>query len=186
MSRVEICIAGYGGQGIILAGRILAEAAAGVNNFVVQSQDYGPQARGGSSKTVIIVSGDEIDYPEMTVPDILVALTQSAVDRLAGQLEKKSTLVGDTGAIRTWPDFDGHTLHLPLAATALDIMGKEIATGMVCLGAISALSHVVPKEALKKLIAKRVPPATRENNLAAFEAGYDLVSEAGESPVEVA
>lgn len=187
MPRVEICIAGYGGQGLILAGRILAEAAtAAEDKFVLQSQDYGPQARGGSSKTVVVVADEEIDYPEMTIPDILVALSQSAVEQLSDRLRPKSTLIGDVQAVETWPTFDGRTLKLPLMATAKEATGKEIATGIVALGVIANISDVIQRETLRELIAKRVPPDTKEANIAAFEAGCALVLDERESRSDVA
>jgi 2-oxoglutarate ferredoxin oxidoreductase subunit gamma len=182
--RYEIALAGTGGQGLILAGLILAEAAAlfdGKN--AVQSQDYGPEARGGASKSEVIVSGGEIGYPKVMAADLLLAMSQESVDKYFHKLKKNGILVVDSDLVTRIPTSKAY--RLPLTATALEKTGKKLTASVVALGAIVALTHVVSREAITAAVTDRAPKGTAELNQKALSAGFELVAKlAPEKPVE--
>jgi 2-oxoglutarate ferredoxin oxidoreductase subunit gamma len=170
-TRTEIRLAGEGGQGMILAGIILAEAAAiydGLN--VVQSQSYGPEARGGASKSEVIISNERIDYPEVIHADVLIALSQEACDKYSLDLKSDGYLIVDTDNVEKFP-VQG-CVKLPITSLALETTGRRITANTVALGILVALTGVVSSEAIKQAVAARAPKGTREMNLAALDAGF--------------
>jgi 2-oxoglutarate ferredoxin oxidoreductase subunit gamma len=173
--RYEIALAGTGGQGLILAGLILAEAAAlfdGKN--ATQSQDYGPEARGGASKSEVVISDGEIGYPKVMAADLLLAMSQESVDKYFHKLKKNGILVVDKDLVTRIPTSKAY--RLPLTATALEKTGKKLTASVVALGAIVGLTHVVSKEAITAAVADRAPKGTAELNQKALSAGFDLVA----------
>jgi 2-oxoglutarate ferredoxin oxidoreductase subunit gamma len=171
LQRTEIRLAGEGGQGMILAGIILAEAAAiydGKN--AVQSQSYGPEARGGASKSEVIIADSEIDYPEVIVADVLVALSQEAYDKYCGNLRADGLLIVDTHKV-TDPPFE-NAIKLPITSLAKETTGRGITANTVALGVLVELTGVVSKEAICKAVAARAPKGTQAINQAALEAGF--------------
>ncbi len=174
--RYEIALAGTGGQGLILAGMILSEAAAiydGKN--AVQSQDYGPEARGGASKSEVIISTGEIDYPKIMAADLLLAMSQEAVDKFYFKLKKNGILIVDSDLVTRIPTSQAY--RLPLTATAQVKTGKKLTASVVALGAIVGLTGVVSKEAIQKAVAARAPRGTEELNQMALAAGFELAAE---------
>jgi len=175
-TRTEIRLAGEGGQGMILAGIILAEAAAiydGLN--VVQSQSYGPEARGGASKSEVIISSGEIDYPEVIHADVLLALSQEACDKYSPELKKGGLLILDTDNVDNFPTED--CVKLPITSLALNTTGRVITANAVALGVLVALTGVVSRDAIAQAVAARAPKGTGEMNLAALEAGLKAAQE---------
>ncbi len=173
--RYEIALAGAGGQGLILAGMILAEAACiydGKN--AVQSQDYGPEARGGASKSEVIISTGEIDYPKIMAADLLLAMSQEAVDKYYFKLKKNGILIVDSDLVSRIPTSKAHCL--PLTATAQAKTGKKLTASVVALGAVVGLTGVVSREALQAAVTARAPKGTEELNQKALAAGFDLVA----------
>jgi 2-oxoglutarate ferredoxin oxidoreductase subunit gamma len=149
--RTEIRLAGEGGQGMILAGIILAEAAAiydGKN--VVQSQSYGPEARGGASRSEVIISEAEIDFPEVIVPNVLVALSQMACDKYAANLTPDGLLIVDEDKVKTlsYP----RAIHLPVSRLATEVTGKTITANTVALGILVGLTGVVSRPAIQQAV----------------------------------
>ncbi len=178
--KVEIRLSGSGGQGLILAGLILAEAAAiyeGKN--AVQTQSYGPEARGGSSKSEVIISNQEILFPKTTRLDYLLALNQESCDKYARDLKEDGLLLVDADAVDHVPPV--RTVSLPFVRTAREKVGRIMTTNIVCLGALVNLSNVVSKESLKKAVLSRVPRGTEELNLKALQLGYQLAEEVKEN-----
>jgi 2-oxoglutarate ferredoxin oxidoreductase subunit gamma len=173
--RYEIRLSGEGGQGIVLAGVILAEAAAiydGKN--ATQTQVYGPESRGGASKAEVIISDEEIDYPKAMAVDLLLALTQAAADKYAHDLKPSGILVVDSAKVANVPA-GNYTVHrLPIIDTAKDTVGKAMVANIVSLGVIAGLSKVVSPEAIEKAVLARVPKGTEELNRRALEAGFAL------------
>lgn len=171
--RYEIALAGAGGQGLILAGLILAEAAAiydGKN--AVQSQDYGPEARGGASKSEVIISTGQIHYPKVMAADLLLAMSQEAVDKYFFKLKKNGILIVDSDLVTRLPT--SRAYRLPLTATAQEKTGKKITASIVALGAIAGLTGIVSRKALEAAVAARAPKGTEELNRKALEAGFAL------------
>jgi len=170
--RYEIRLAGSGGQGLVLAGVILAEAA-GIydGKFVCQTQSYGPEARGGASKAEVVISDAEIDYPKAIRPDVLLAMNQTSLDKYLGDLKPGGVLLVDADLVREVPgDFILGAVALPFTRLAREA-GREMTANIVALGALAAVTQAVSAAGLKSAVLARVPPQTRELNEAALEAG---------------
>ena len=169
--RIEIRLAGEGGQGMILAGIILAEAAAiydGKN--AIQTQSYGPEARGGASKAEVIISQGEIDFPEVISADVLVALSQEACDKYASSLKKTGLLIVDVDRVGRIPMTSA--IKLPITRLAVDATGKPITANVVALGVLVSLTRVVSPQAIEKAVILRAPKGTEDLNRAALAAGF--------------
>jgi len=164
-SRYEIRIAGSGGQGIILAGIILAEAAILDGKYVTQSQNYGPEARGGNSISEIIISDMEVDYPKAIELDLLVALTQEACDRNLQDMKRGGLVVVDLDLVNRvlW----GRLVTIPFGQIAKE-MGEKRAINIAALGAIGAFCSKISSRSLTKVIAKRLSSAKVAANCQAF------------------
>ena len=180
--RTEIRIGGFGGQGVILAGIILGKAASLFDQKeAVQTQSYGPEARGGASKCEVVVSDGTVDYPKVQAPDILVAMSHEALVKYIVDLKDNGTLIVDPGTtfVEDVQDYiDEHSIKVyeaPATQTAVDEIGLKIVANIVMVGAITKITGVISKEAAIKAIEDSVPAGTEEKNIAAFEAGYALV-----------
>jgi 2-oxoglutarate ferredoxin oxidoreductase subunit gamma len=174
IDRTEIRLAGEGGQGMILAGIILAEAAAiydGKN--AVQTQSYGPEARGGASKAEVVIAFAEIDFPEVIAADALVAMSQEACDKYAANLKKDGYVIVDEDKVGRVTN--PRTIKLPITRLAVEATGKPITANVVALGALVGLTGVVSRDAIEQAVAARAPKGTREVNLKALNAGFDAV-----------
>ena len=176
--RTEIRIAGTGGQGVILASIVLAEAA-GVyeNRQVVQTQSYGPEARGGASRADVVVSDQPILFPKCRLLDVLVCLSQQAAVEYMPDLKIRGLAIIDSFHVRECPR--ENALCLDLSQTARKELGRELFTNIVTLGALARVTGVVKLESLEKSIAGRVPEHTVEMNQKALRAGWDLGARSG-------
>jgi 2-oxoglutarate ferredoxin oxidoreductase subunit gamma len=173
-SRYEIRFSGAGGQGLILAGVIMAEAASIYEGIqAVQSQSYGPEARGGASKSEVIISDSAIDYPKVTKCDALLALTQEACDKYSHDLKEGGVLLIDSDLVLRQPEGNFKVTKFNITNTAKNEIGREIVTNIVALGAMVALTGVVSKENAEKAVLARVPEAFLELNKKAFNIGYE-------------
>src|SRR5574340_198439 len=154
-TRYEIRLAGSGGQGLILAGIILAEAA-GIygGKFVCQTQSYGPAARGGASKAEVVISEAEIDYPKAIRPDVLVALNQASLDKYLADLKPGGVLLVDADLVREVPR-EG-AVAIPFTRLAREKAGKEMMANIVALGVLAAVTGAVSPEGLKAAVLNRV------------------------------
>lgn len=172
--RLEIRFAGFGGQGIIKSGIIVAAAAclySGKN--AVQTQSYGPESRGGACKSEVIISDDDIDFPKVVSPDILVAMSQHAYNEYAGSVKTGGTIIIDPDMVPNEKDLKGVKVFRVPATKIAEEMGKRIVANIVMLGAFVAVTGILDKEAVKKSIGANVPKGTEEINIAAFEKGYE-------------
>jgi len=175
-SRYEIRLSGSGGQGLILLGIILGETASIYENKnAVQSQSYGPEARGGMSKSDVIISDIEIDYPKAYNVDFLLALTQQSFDKYTREVKKGGIVLYDSTLVHSPVKGDYKLIGLPLNDTAVKDIGKSMVINIVSLGAIVRLSNIVKVENTEKALLKRVPRGTEELNKKAFYAGVNLV-----------
>ncbi|MCT4565210.1 MAG: 2-oxoacid:acceptor oxidoreductase family protein [Maledivibacter sp.] len=173
--QTEIRLTGSGGQGLILAGIILAEAAISQGNNAVQSQSYGPEARGGASKAEVIISKEEIDFPKVAKADLMLSLTQVALDKYADTLKEDGILVVDS-LLEVPADLKAKRIvSIPILNTAKEVIGKSMVANIVAIGAIQQLSDIVSKESLEKAVLSRVPKGTEELNKRALQEGYNLV-----------
>ncbi|BEQ14540.1 2-oxoacid:acceptor oxidoreductase family protein [Desulfoferula mesophila] len=176
MERMEVRLAGSGGQGLILAGLVLAEAA-GLHDgrSVAMGQSYGPEARGGASKAEVIVADQDIDYPLATRVDIFLALTQEAADTYSWDLEPGGWIVVDSDLVSHPPS--SRAVALPFTATARDKLGKPMVANVVALGALTELTGVVSRKALEKALLARVPKGTEALNKKALAAGTKMAKD---------
>jgi 2-oxoglutarate ferredoxin oxidoreductase subunit gamma len=171
-SRYEICFCGSGGQGIITAAVILAEAA-GIydGKFVCQTQSYGPESRGGACKSEVVISNEEIDYPKILQPDILLAMNQSCCDLYFLNLKPKGLLVVDATMVKQIPT--PRAVAIPFTKIAKNEIGKEVVANIVALGAIVQLCQIVSIGNLEKALVARAPKGTADINLQALHAGIE-------------
>jgi 2-oxoglutarate ferredoxin oxidoreductase subunit gamma len=173
-NRYEIRLAGSGGQGLILAGIILAEAA-GIydGKFVAQTQSYGPAARGGASKSEVVISEEEVDYPKAVQPDVLLALNQKSLDTYGLDLKPGGLLVVDATFVQEIQEIPDHqrVFAIPFTEMARAVTGKTLAANIVALGALAVLTKAVSLKGLKAAVRARVPPATAALNKKALDAG---------------
>jgi 2-oxoglutarate ferredoxin oxidoreductase subunit gamma len=169
--RTEIRLAGEGGQGMILAGIILAEAAAIYDGKqAVQTQSYGPEARGGASRSEVVISDGEIDHPEVLSADVVVALSQEAYKKFAKSVRAGGLLIVDQDHVETSADFNG--IKIPVARIAHETTGKTITANTVALGLLVGLTNMVSRAAIEKAITARAPKGTDEINRKALQAGF--------------
>jgi 2-oxoglutarate ferredoxin oxidoreductase subunit gamma len=168
--RCEVRIAGFGGQGVKLAGTVLSEAA-GLHEglWATQRGDYGSATRGGPSIVDVVIGSDPITYAGADHPDVLVVLSRGAAQRYAGAMKPNARLVADPGEVGALPP---GAIPVPVTALAREHTGKPIAAGMVSLGCVAALSEAISLEALRQSIAEHVPRGAVAKNLTAMEAGY--------------
>lgn len=172
--RYEVRLSGEGGQGLMLAGKILAEAAAIYDDLnATQSQSYGPEARGGASRSEVIISDDDIDYPKAVEIDLFLALTQESVDRYINDLKPEALLVVDQNNVKTIPKGSFKVVKAPIIDLARQELGRSIVANIVALGIIAGLTDVVSTDALEHAIRARVPKGTEDMNLKAFHLGLE-------------
>jgi 2-oxoglutarate ferredoxin oxidoreductase subunit gamma len=161
----------------MLAGKLLAEAAAvydGKN--AVQTQSYGPEARGGKSKTDVVVSEGEIDYPKATRVNVLLAMTQPALDEYLGSLRDDGMLIVDSYLVEN-VDRKG-AIGIPFTMLAIEECGRKLFANVVALGAVVELTGAVAWESLKSAVMARVPKGTEEINAKALEVGREAARKA--------
>ncbi len=174
--QIRIRLAGKGGQGIMLGGAILAEAAMLDGKDVAETQEYGPEARLGATKADLIISKRQIAFPEVHNADFLLCLSRPAYLRYSKTLAKDGTMIAEE-TLREEMGDSPQVVYLPMRATALGL-GSELYTNIIGLGALAALSGAVTKESLENSIRSRVKVETVTANFAALDLGYRLSSEA--------
>jgi 2-oxoglutarate ferredoxin oxidoreductase subunit gamma len=174
MSRYELRFSGSGGQGLITAGIIMAKAASIYEGKqAVQSQSYGPEARGGASKSEVIISDGPIDYPKVTQCDALLAMTQEAATKYSHDLKEGGILLVDSDLVKTLPEGNFKTVSMPIINSAKEDVGREIVANIVALGAMVALTGVISRENGEKAVLSSVPEAFVELNRKAYNIGFD-------------
>jgi len=180
--RTEIRLAGEGGQGMILAGIILAEAASIYDKkMAVQTQSYGPEARGGASKSEVVIAAGEIDHPEVLSADVVVTLSQEAYDKYAASVKPGGLLIVDDEKVSKIRGSDA--VKIPISRLAFETTGKTITANTVALGVLVGLTGVVSRQALEKAVTARAPRGTEEMNRKALEAGFEAAASVQRSAI---
>lgn len=164
---------GTGGQGLITAGIILAEAALLDGKMAIQSQSYGPEARGGSSKAEVIISDEAIHFGRVMHPETLLVMSQEAADKYSADCTPDSLIITDSLFVEIVP-VSAHRVDLPITRTAVSTCGKALFANIVALGAVAALTNCVSVESLTKAVLDRVPKGTEDANKKALAAGFAL------------
>ncbi len=172
--RYDIRLSGSGGQGLVFAGTILAEAL-GIHEGknVAQTQSYGPEARGGASRSDLVFSSGEIYYPKALKLDLLLALTQEACDTYYLNLKDEGLLIVDSGLVDQPPARD--VINLPFIQSARENLGTPVVANIIALGAIVSLTKIISKESLIEALKTKSPKAMLDLNLKAVELGFELV-----------
>lgn len=169
--RYEVRLAGTGGQGAILAGILLAEAAIRDGKNVTQTQSYGPEARGGASRSEVVISEGEIHYPKVIRADITLCMSQEACDRYGGQMRRDGLLILDADHVTRAQTT--RAVRVPMTTLAREVTGREITANVVGLGLLAGLTRIISREALEAAVRDRVPRGTADANLKALAAGYE-------------
>ena len=167
----EIRIVGFGGQGIILAGVILGEAAMRAGHWAVQTQSYGPESRGGAARSEVVISSDPIDYPRVSRADVVIALSQEGYDKFGAEVNDGGVVVVDGDLVEATG-----AKALPFTKTA-EKVGRKIVSNIVMLGYLGAQLGIVPRELLEETMLANIPKGTEELNRRALEAGWALHTE---------
>ena len=179
MNRTEIRLSGFGGQGIILAGYILGKAAALYDHrHATMTQNYGPESRGGACSAQVIVADAPVSYPHLTTPQVVVAMSQEAYTKYAGELADGGLLIIDEDLVQPDGDASGaQRARVRLACVPCtriaEQMGRKMIANIVMLGCLAALDQTVSADALRQAVRNSVPKGTEDLNLQAFERGYE-------------
>jgi len=168
--KKEIRICGFGGQGVILSGFIIGKAASVFMDYnAVQSQSYGPEARGGAARSAIVISDTKIGYPRPTSVDLLVAMSQEAFDSYRDDIRDDTVIVVDPDLVK---DYDiGRFVYTVRAQKIAEELGNKIVTNIVMVGAAMSIFSFLDLEAVKKAVIDSVPKKFIELNTKAFEKG---------------
>ncbi len=176
--RYEIRLSGSGGQGLVLAGVMIAEAV-GVyeGKNVAQTQSYGPEARGGTSRSDLVISQDEIYYPKTSSLDLLLSLTQEAADKYYTHLKDGGIMIVDSDTVRQLPPFK--RIHaLPFVHTARTEIGTTIVANVISGAALVVISGICKPESFMNAVLNRAPKGTESKNEAACKLGFDMGKQA--------
>ena len=171
---VEVRFGGSGGQGVVLMGIIVATAANYDHRCVVQTESYGPEARGGYSRSDVIISNDPIDYPKLVKIDLLVVLSQDAANAYVKTLQKNGVLIYDCEKVAAIPAFAGTTVGVPFARMAKEEIGKAQTANVLTLGAVVGITGIVSVESIQRAVLEEVPAGTQELNSRALARGLAL------------
>ncbi|MFA8436585.1 MAG: 2-oxoacid:acceptor oxidoreductase family protein [Marinifilaceae bacterium] len=179
MHNLEIKLGGFGGQGIILAGYIIGKAASLYDQKnATLTQSYGPESRGGACNAQIIVSNEEVDYPMVLHPNILIILSKEAYDKYIASLAKKGILFFDEDLVENHFNLDPSIQAWSVPATRMaEEMGRKIVANIIMLGFFTAISGTISPESMEKAIETSVPKGTQELNLKAFTKGFEYGKE---------
>ena len=173
-NKTEIRIGGSGGQGVVLAAQILGKAAVLDGKNALQTQAYGAEARGSLSKSEVIISDGKIGFPAVRKPDILVAMSQEALDKLLKDLKPDGTLIVDSTNITTIPETNAKVHKIPMTETAKKTFGDTIYANMIMLGVFVKITNLVTVQSMENTIRENVSAKTVETNLNAFRKGLQL------------
>lgn len=177
MSKSQIIMGGLGGQGIILSGIVLAEAAVFDGKYSVQTQNYGPESRGGACRTDVIISDLEIFYPKVQNADIFLALSQEAFNKYYKYSRRASIIIIDkninTNQLENCNKFD-------IIKYAYNVIKEPFTVNMISLGIINGLTGIVKNNSIMSAIKKRVPKGTFDVNYSAYKSGFQLTKEKGD------
>ena len=172
IKKQEIVITGFGGQGIVLAGRILGEAAVlGDHKESTLVQSYGPEARGGACSAEVVISDEAIHYPYVRYPDILVCMSQSGLDKFIDTIKEKSALLIDQDLVR-YRGPGREVFSIPSTRMAEEL-GRSMMANIIMLGFLTAVTGVVSMDGAVNAVTGSVPKGTEKMNTTAFNKGYD-------------
>ena len=170
-------LTGAGGQGLILASIVLAEAAVNDNKNVVQTQSYGPEARGGASMAGVIIDIDTIEYPKVTRPNVLLCMNQASFNKYLPRVEPSCTIIVDSSFVSGSYSEEYKVQAFPITRTAKEKIGREVVANMLALGVINAATGLINKHIFRESVFRMAPKGSGELNQQAFDMGYQLYEE---------
>jgi 2-oxoglutarate ferredoxin oxidoreductase subunit gamma len=173
MTRTEIRITGFGGQGVVLSGHIIGRACAvNAGKHATMIQSFGPEARGSACSTTLAVSDEEVLYPYITRPDIFIVMSAEGYEKYRDELKDEGTLIYETDLVK--PELKPGQPAFGVPSTRIaETLGRTIVQNIVMLGFVAAVTELVPVEAMREAVRHSVPPGTEELNLRAFDAGVE-------------
>lgn len=173
MQLTEIRVAGFGGQGVILAAIVIGKAASIYEDgYATMTQNFGPEARGGACSAQLVLSGEPVLYPYVTQPNILVVMSQEAYVKFAPEVRQNGTLVIEQDLVRIGNLPAGTKVYSCPATRIAEELGKRMVLNVVMVGFFAAVAGVVKPEALRQAVLESVPPAFKDLNARAFDAGF--------------
>ena len=173
-TRTEVRIAGLGGQGVVLAGKILGRAAVYDGKRVVQTQSYGAEARGSAAKSEVIIADERIGFPIVRKSDVLVAMSQNALEKYLKDLKEDGTLFVDKSMVRDVPTTTARVLTVAATKMAETKLKSKICANMIMLGALTQATGIVSQRAVEKAINESVPSRVKKLNIQGFRIGLKL------------
>ena len=178
MERCRMVFSGSGGQGVITASIILAEAAVLHENLnAVQSQSYGAEARGGATRSDVIISESTIDYPKVIQPNVLVCLTQEAYNKFYEIIRPGGLLITDTRFVRTQKKVDAQQIEIPIHERVMEKIGKPIVFNICMLGSIIRMTELLTPKSILQVLETRIPSDFLDLNRQALDLGLALGDE---------
>jgi 2-oxoglutarate ferredoxin oxidoreductase subunit gamma len=173
MSRTEVRITGYGGQGVVLSGYIIGRACAvHAGRHATMIQSFGPEARGSACSSTLVVDDTEVLYPYIHRPDIFVVMSTEGYTKYRDELKPEGTLIYEKDLVRPQPKEGQPSFGVPSTRIA-ESLGRAIVQNIVMLGFVAAVTQIAPREAMRESVKRSVPAGTEELNLRAFDSGYD-------------
>jgi 2-oxoglutarate ferredoxin oxidoreductase subunit gamma len=175
MERCGIIFSGSGGQGVVTAAIILAEAAVlheGLN--AVQSQSYGPEARGGASRSDVIIADTDIRFPRVIQPNVLVCLTQDAYNKFSGSIRPGGLLLTDSHYVKQEKKVDARHVELAMYKKVMDTIGRPIVFNICMLGALISLTQLIKPESIMKVLERKIPAGLLGLNKQALKLGLGI------------
>ncbi|GAB7017033.1 2-oxoacid:acceptor oxidoreductase family protein [Methanogenium cariaci] len=171
--RHEVIFSGFGGQGVILSAVILGRAAALYGNkYAVQTQVYGPEARGGASMSADVIDDEPILYPKVSIPDIYVIMSQQGFEKYGADAPDDALMLVDAELVHSRP---GCTcIEIPATTEAKDTLGRVIVANIIMLGALVSATNIVSEDAIERAVLDSVPKGTEDLNLKALHLGFEL------------
>lgn len=173
-NKTEIRIGGSGGQGIVLAAQILGKAAVADGKNALQTQAYGAEARGSLAKSEVIISDGKIGFPAVRKPDVLVVMTQEALDKLLKDLKETGTLIVDSTNVTAISETKAKVYKIPITETAKKTFGEAIFANMIMLGAFTKITKLISAQTMERTIEQNVSAKTVKTNIDAFRKGFEL------------
>jgi 2-oxoglutarate ferredoxin oxidoreductase subunit gamma len=173
MTRTEIRITGFGGQGVVLSGHIIGHACAvNAGQHATMIQSFGPEARGSACSSTLVVSDQEVLYPYIARPDVFIVMSGEGYEKYGNELKPKGTLIYEKDLVTVDAKKGQPTFGVPSTRIA-ESLGRSIVQNIVMIGFAAAVTKLVPQEAFRDAVKESVPRGTEELNLRAFDAGWD-------------
>ena len=174
MSRTEIRVTGYGGQGVILCGYLIGKAAAiHGGKHATLNQSFGPEARGSACSAQVIVSDEKILYPYMRKPNIMIAMSREAYNKFVPELDGEGIVLVDEDLVKEAKAEKNVILYKIPATRIAEDLGRRIVLNIVMLGFFTAITKLIDHDAMRKTVETSVPKGTEQLNLKAFDSGYE-------------